>query len=637
MAQVTAIQQKRERTIRRRRAPPRPLLPPPAPLTMPLQCYKTAPKRLAGGGDELTLPRLAIIAATLIATGLFAAQLYRVVDAPNMTSLQAVFLALSTVAFAWVAFGTATAVIGFVRLRSSGSANTLDLAPAARPKARCALLFPVYHEDMAAVAATIEMLARDLDRADAAGRFDVFVLSDSRTPESREVEAAAVRLAADRLDGVIDVFFRNRNENVDRKSGNVRDWVERFGAAYETFVVFDADSVMSAETLLRLVATMEREPQVGLVQTVPRLLPGETRATCLAAASSALIGPVAAAGLAVWQSNGGNYWGHNAIVRTRAFADAAGLSHLPGRPPFGGMILSHDFVEAALLRRAGWDVHLVTSADGSWEGSPARLSDVLARDRRWAQGNLQHLRLLTTRGLPWISRMHLFTGAYAYLASALWAASLLVGIVLAIQSRLLAPAYFGTEPTLFPLWPRFDPEAALPLLAATMAVVFLPKLLGLLEAMSRRRKGMRATWRLVGATAIETLHSALVAPILMAAQTTAVIAILAHRDGGWPAQLRAGREVPFETAVQAHAGKAVAGGILWVAAAAVSTALAAWMAPVAIGLLLAPVTEWWTSRPPGPRLAALLAEPVAAPPFDLRQRVDAWRAMLAATDAGRRA
>jgi len=633
---MTTTEHRSKRTMRRR-PPPRPLLPPPAPLAMPLQCYKTAPKRAAGGGDAVTLPRLAIIAATLVATGLFAAQLHRVVDAPHMTSLQAVFLALSTVAFAWVAFGTATAVAGFVRLRRSGMADTIELAPASRPRARCALLFPVYHEDMAAVAATIETVARDLDRAGAARQFDIFVLSDSRKAENRVSEATAVRIAADRLDGIMPVFFRSRSENTDRKSGNIRDWVEHFGAAYDTFVVFDADSVMSAETLLRLAATMERQPRAGIVQTVPRLIAGETNATCIAAASSALVGPVAAAGLAVWQGNGGNYWGHNAIVRTRAFADAAGLSHLPGRPPFGGMILSHDFVEAALLRRAGWDVHLITGADGSWEGSPARLGDLLARDRRWAQGNLQHLRLLATPGLPWVSRMHLFTGAYAYLASALWAASLLVGIVLAIQSRLLAPAYFGTEPTLFPLWPRFDPQAALPLLAATMAVVFLPKLLGLFEALARRRPGPMVPWRLAGATAIETVHSALVAPILMAAQTTAVLAILARRDGGWPAQLREGREVPFDVAVRAHAGKAIAGGILWIAAAAVSSALAAWMAPVAVGLLLAPVTEWWTSRPPGPRLATLLAEPVTAPPFDLRQRTEAWRAMLAAMETGRRA
>ena len=149
---------------------------------------------------------------------------------------------------------------------------------------------------------------------------------------------------------------------------------------------------------MRLASAMDANPRVGLIQTVPRLVGGQTLFACLQQFAAGYYGPIVAAGLAAWHGGGGNYWGHNAIIRTRAFAASAGLPQLSGSPPLGGHILSHDFVEAALLRRAGWEVHLVPSLQGSYEGCPPTLSELIARDRRWAQGNLQHLRLLNASG-----------------------------------------------------------------------------------------------------------------------------------------------------------------------------------------------------------------------------------------------
>lgn len=610
-------------------------LPPPAPLAMPDQCYRRDPgDPPTQVRDRLTVARLSILGVTLAAAALFAFDLHRVVSVPQMTLLQGVFLALSTIIFAWVSFGSATAIAGFIRLRRGLAADTLVLPDARPPRTRTALLVPIYHEDMAAVAAALDMMASDLTRAAAASAFDVFVLSDSRTPEAVRREAAAVRQIAGRHRHGPAIFFRRRIDNRGRKAGNIRDWIETHGGAYVHFIVLDADSLMSPDTLLRLVAAMEDHPAAGLIQTAPRLLPGDSLLSRLAVLTSALHGPVAAAGLAVWQRESGNYWGHNAIVRTEAFAASAGLPPLPGNPPFGGAVLSHDFVEAALMRRNGWQVHLAAGLAGTWEGTPPALGEVLARDRRWAQGNLQHVTLLRGAGLPWVSAAHLGCGAFAYLASALWAAVLVVGIVLAIQSQHLIPAYFGQEPSLFPNWPRFDPEAALPLFFWTMAVVFLPKILTLAAAAWDARDERGEPARLAAAGMIELVFSALLAPVLMAAQTRAVAEILARRDSGWSSQRRAGAGLPFGLALKAHWGKFAAGLTLLVVAWMVTPGLAAWVAPVAAGLVGAPVLDWVTSRPPSPHLARLIALPdpkIESIAADLALRTADWRAILAAT------
>ena len=211
---------------------------------------------------------------------------------------------------------------------------------------------------------------------------------------------------------------------------------------------------------------------------MPRLTGATTLLQYLTQFASNVYGPLVAAGLAFWHRDQGNYWGHNAIIRTPAFASAAGLPTLPGRAPFGGDIQSHDFVEAVLLARADWGVHMVPTIEGSYEGQPPTLPDVVARDRRWAQGNLQHLGIVFSSGITTMGRLHLLMGATSYLMSLVWASSLAVGIVLALQGQQMIPSYFIDEKTLFPVWPVTDPGAALRLFFATMLVVLMPKFLG---------------------------------------------------------------------------------------------------------------------------------------------------------------
>jgi membrane glycosyltransferase len=272
-----------------------------------------------------------------------------------------------------------------------------------------------------------------------------------------------------------------------------------------------------------------------------------------------------------------------------AFASQAGLPLLRGGKPFGGHILSHDFVEAALMRRAGWGIHMAPQLAGSYEECPPTLTDYAMRDRRWCQGNLQHLGVLPARGLHWVSRLHLLTGIGSYITAPLWLMFLLLGILISLQAQYIRPEYFPTGATLFPQWPAQDPIRAAYVFAGTMAMLVLPKLLGYLAMLPRRRdrRGIGGMIRGFISVVLEIVISALIAPVMMLMQVRAVIEILMGGDAGWSAQRRDDgsltgvdfiRQYTFPTVL----GLALAGG-----AYAVSTPLLLWMSPVVLGLILA--------------------------------------------------
>ena len=578
-------------------------LPAPAPLQMPEQDFAarillhSEPRRRG-----YWVPRAAIFAGAGVLTAAFAYELYGILAFGYMTPLQFVFLILSTITFGWIALGSLSAALGFLPLFAGEEANSVIPRKTLEPLvSRNALLFPVYHEDPARIAGTIEAIARDLERLGAATAFDVFVLSDTRGQADGAREDAAYAALASRLDGAIATYYRRRFENTHRKSGNIAEWVERFGADYDHFVILDGDSVMSGETLTALAGAMEDAAKAGLIQTVPRLVGGRTLLQHLTQFSSGTYGPAVASGIAFWHRDQGNYWGHNAIIRTRAFATAAGLPELTGRKPFGGHILSHDFVEAVLLQRAGWGVHMMPSIEGSYEGQPPNIIDVVVRDRRWAQGNLQHLALLSQPGLTTMGRVHLGMGAMAYLISGIWALSLAVGMVLAMQGGQMIPSYFQDAKTLFPIWPIIDPGAALRLFMATLGVVLLPKGLGLILEWQRSVKARdwrRAVRSTVG-VAYETVFSMLIAPILMLTQTAGSMQIIAGLDSGWSAQKRDDGRLSFEDAMWFARWHTAIGAVMAIIAWKVSPGLLGWMAPVIGGLLLAGPVSWLTSRPAG--------------------------------------
>ena len=607
------------------------LLGPEAPLQMPEQDFGVRlPRRLQDGRRALWTSRAAVFAGAVLLTAAFGYELYGVLGFIKITPFQLVFLVLSTLAFGWIAFGSLNAAMGFLPLFAGEPTDTLELPPASAQelKERTALLFPVYHEDPAKIAGTIEAMAEELTSLGAGAAFDIFILSDTRGAEAGTVEELAYAELKKRLSGRLEVYYRRRKENAARKAGNIKDWVERFGGAYDHFVILDADSIMSGRTLVRLALAMVRNPRAGLIQTVPRLTGGATLLQRLQQFASNIYGPAVAAGLASWHRDQGNYWGHNAIIRTVAFAGAAGLPTLVGRAPFGGHIQSHDFVEAVLLQRAGWGVHMVPTVDGSYENSPPCLVDLIVRDRRWAQGNLQHLKIVSQAGVPPMGRVHLLTGAFSYLVSMVWAASLAVGVVLALQGQQMIPSYFQDSKTLFPIWPIVDPGAALRLFLATMIVVLLPKVLGLLLEIRRVRaaREVGGTARAAAGVVAETVFSMLLAPVLMVTQTVAVVQIALGRDSGWKPQLREASGIGLLDALAFHWRHMAVGIMLALICWEASTGIVAWMAPVVLGLVLSGPLTWLTARRAGPVLSLLLATPEDRAPPGILERAARYAA-----------
>jgi membrane glycosyltransferase len=564
------------------------ILPAEAPLAMPIQDLRHHPASTLRLDDRrMAWRRALVLGGAAAVTGFATIEMSQVLGLARWTVTGALLTLLYALLLFWIALAFTTAL--------AGAAALLRARPVQReavPHSRTALLMPVRHEAVPALHATLAAMRAGLLRHGAADAFDIFVLSDSRDPDAAAEERALVR-ALRAMPGP-PVWYRRRRDNEGRKAGNVAEWVRRFGGAYDHFLVLDADSVMEAGTLLTLVGMMERDPRAGLLQTLPVLEGGQTPFAQLQQFASAVHGPVLAHGLAWWHGNESNYWGHNALIRTVAFAEAAGLPVLPGRQPFGGEILSHDFVEAALLRRAGWSVRLVPGLSGSHERGPPTLDEMAQRDRRWFQGNLQHAAVIGARGLHPMGRLHMASGIAAYASAPLWLAFLLLGLVATAQARLLRPVYFPDTHALFPQWPVFDGERAVWVLAGTMLLLLAPKVIGLALALLRGPGGW-GRLRLLAGAAIEILVSALLSPITMLTQSLQWVGVLRGVDGGWAAQRRDGGDASLRDAIRGTRAQVLLGLALTAAALSIDPMLCLWMWPVLAGLLLAPVLVATTS------------------------------------------
>jgi membrane glycosyltransferase len=385
------------------------------------------------------------------------------------------------------------------------------------------------------------------------------------------------------------VRYRRRWHNTGRKVGNVEDFVKRWGGHYEYMIVLDADSLMSAETLTALVRRIQADPNLGLLQTVPSLIGQTSLFARLQQFASRVFGNVIARGVAAWSGDDGNYWGHNAIIRITAFAQSCGLPQLPGRKPFGGHVLSHDFIEAAFMRRAGWKVRMAPDLDGSWEEGPPSLVDVAIRDRRWAQGNLQHSKLIGSRGLSFTSRKHLGIGIMGYMSSPLWLVLILVGFALSLQATLIRPEYFSRTFQLFPNWPVFDAQRMVLLFIFSMAVLLTPKVLGLIRSIftTRIRRGCGGIIGITVSVIVELVLSALYAPVMMLIQTQHVFDILTGSDSDWVTQRRQAAVLSWKDAWHFHWKHSAVGIVIAVVAYLLSPTLLAWLSPAVAGLMLA--------------------------------------------------
>jgi membrane glycosyltransferase len=510
-------------------------------------------------------------------------------------------LTVFALGFGWITLSFWAALIGFVlkifglhplslRWAGAGDGDVPVL------QGRTAILVPVYNEDPAEVFARMATTWRSLEATGRSDAFEMFVLSDTTKDEIATEEAAGIEVLREQLGIGERLHWRRRTKNIHRKAGNIMEWVDTHGARFDHMIVFDADSVMSGDTMVRLAALMEASPRTGIIQTHAVAMGRETLFARVLQFSSRLYGGMLATGHSFWQMGESNYFGHNAIIRVVAFSEHCRLPVFKGRAPFGGEILSHDFVEAAFIRRAGYFVWNLPNLGGSYEELPTNVIDYAIRDRRWMQGNLQHVRLVPARGLHWMSRLHFVMGIMGYLASPLWLGSLLLSAAIVLEHEIVGPVYFGNLPSLFPNWPQYNTGHVHGLLLVTVLMLFLPKLLAMLLGLFSPARSYGGRLALMGSVLFETLFSMLLAPVMMLFHTVFVLGILAGRAVGWSPQERGDRGMSWDLALGRHLGQIALG----VAAVAVmgywAPSFLYWLLPVVAGLLLAPLLAVYSSR-----------------------------------------
>jgi membrane glycosyltransferase len=490
-------------------------------------------------------------------------------------------LGLFALLFAWVAAGFVTALMGYRVLRRGDVHGVSHRALAGRPiasEARTAVVMPICNEDVATVFAGLAATAESLVAAGMAHLAEVYVLSDSADPALRSAEHEAwARLQARFAGTGLRVHYRWRQRRTRRKAGNVADFCRRWGARHRYMVVLDADSVMSGEAIAGLVRLMEAHPQAGIIQSAPVACGLDTLHARAQQFAGRVTGRLFGAGMQYWQLGESHYWGHNAIIRIAPFMAHCALAPLPGRGGLSGDILSHDFVEAALMRRAGWQVWMVQDLPGSWEQQPPTLLDELQRDRRWCQGNLQNARLIAEPGLHRVHRAMLATGAMSYLSAPLWLGLVLAGLALWLRDGHLLPTAHA-----------FLVPAALGLWFATVAMLLLPRVLGValvLQQGEQHRYG--GTPALIVSALLEAVLAALQAPLRMAAHTLFVTGALTGLALQWKSPPRQVRQLAWGTVARALGGLSVLAAVGLGAALAFDTGMGWWLAPMAVPLVLA--------------------------------------------------
>jgi len=551
--------------------------------------------RLAGSRRRLCL-LFAVTVQTVVATY----YMKSVLPYQGTQLLELAILALFALLFLWVSAGFWTAMMGFLQLligrdRYSISASSVEDGPI-DASARTAVVMPICNEDVDRVFAGLRATFESIARTDVADRFDVFVLSDSYKADVVLAEQRAwVELCND-VGGWGKIFYRLRRRRVKRKSGNVDDFCRRWGSQYKYMVVLDADSVMSGTALKQLVRLMEASPDAGIIQSAPMASGMDTLYARIQQFASRVYGPLFTAGMHFWQLGESHYWGHNAIIRLAPFMRHCVLAPLPGRGSFAGDILSHDFVEAALMRRAGYGVWIAYDLPGSFEELPPNLLEELQRDQRWCQGNLMNFRLFLINGFHPVHRAVFLTGVMSYLSAPLWFLFLVLSTALLGVHSLTEPTYFVEPNQLFPIWPRWNPGQALALFSTTAVLLFLPKVLGILLVWVRGARLYGGRKRVAYSLVLEVLFSMLLAPVRMLFHTRFVLAAFLGIAVKWVSPSRDNNETTWGDSFRRHGFQTLL-GIAWAALVWwLDPVFLVWMAPILLALLLIIPLSVYSSR-----------------------------------------
>lgn len=510
-----------------------------------------------------------VIFSTMIATSIYV----RSVSGNGVNMAEAASVPLFAVLFAWITFSFGTATLGFVHTLRQRKPPLPISPPVPESTSRTAILMPVYNESPASVFAGLQATIDSLRETGQAARFDVFVLSDTRDPEVWLQEERTWSVVATNYADGPKIYYRHRYKNTSRKAGNIEDFCQRWGAHYEYMLVLDADSVMSGPTVVEMVRRMDADPELGILQVPPVPVNRISVYARIQQFASRVYGPIFVKGLSSWAQRYGNYWGHNAIIRVQPFMNHCRLPILPGVAPLGGEILSHDFVEAALMVRAGWKVEIAEDLDGSFEECPTTFLDAVKRDQRWCQGNLQHARLTACEGFLAFSRLHFTIGVMSYVSSLLWMLFLALSLIGAAWETRSVEAALSTE--------------MLILFFVSMGMLLLPKLFGLIAvAIHPRPIGEYGGWiRLLGSVLFETFLSIVLAPLTAFYHARFVLAILFGTKVEWDTQQREECGVPVKAAFREHWKQTAFGLLLLGGLIAYLPGLILWFAPIYVGLI----------------------------------------------------
>ena len=522
---------------------------------------------------------LLTVISTALATALFADM------QPDYDNafLQYGQLALFALLSAWVVTGFMTAMMGFY-VTLFGDDHTLSAKQVEHhtldQATRTAIIMPICNEDVRTVFAGLRATCESVAVSGHVRSFDVFVLSDSSDPAIIRAERAAwedlrYRLASQPDQPQIEVYYRLRKRRTDRKAGNVADFCRRWGKDYRYMVVLDADSVMSGDCLVSMVKLMEANPSAGIIQTATQAIGHVTLHARAQQFGSRVTGRLFTLGMQFWQMGESHYWGHNAIIRIEPFMQHCALAHIKGTGGMSGSIMSHDFVEAALMRRAGYHVWLVADLVGSYEQQPPDLLAELQRDRRWCQGNLQNSRLIAEPGMHPVHRSMFATGAMAYLSAPLWLCFMTMGTALWLSGSPMVSDWAVLPGELVWLW------------AWTLCMLFLPRVLGLAAVLlNRQQHSYGGTASLLRSALLETLIALLQAPIRMLAHSLFVVIAMTGLKLEWKSPPREAAAVPWKHALQQLAPMSAVVAVLAAGIALIDASALVWLLPVGLPLLL---------------------------------------------------
>lgn len=519
------------------------------------------------------------------------------------SSLDSLILLIFIPLTALVSIGFCHAMIGFwIHLRGGDAyriTRILERKKREIPSAPTAIVMPIFNETVSEVFAAIAQLHQALKEAHALEAFDLFILSDSTDINHWIEEEIAWAETCKKLNAFGKIFYRHRRKPRNQKSGNISDFCRRWGKRYRYMVVLDADSLMSAHSILDLVRLMEHDPNIGIIQTLPFLVRGQTFFARMLQFTVRLYGPIFAAGLNFWQQSEANYWGHNAILRLAPFIRYCNLPSLPGPEPLGGRILSHDYVEAALMKKAGYSVWLAYDLEGSYEQTPPTLIDYAKRDRRWCQGNLQHSWLVSARGFHLLSRLHLTLGILAYMAAPLWFIFIVLSILQTYSEIGFASHSNETIWTIQLTGTTVNVPQSLVLFTSVLSMLFLPKLFCLLWQLAnfRRSRLFGGRLRLIASVFLETLLSMLLAPIHMFFISKFVLFALLGKNVTWAAQNRSQASgTSWSEALSAHGSQTLVGITVALIGLYYFPGLLLFLAPILAGLILSIPLSVFLSR-----------------------------------------